>query len=92
MTRKLDKLVDVNVSLQTRPTNTLKTLFISHVVEGGTLADLRTVLLEDGIIHADDGSVFKLPGGRLVGKSSEGHIRWRTLLQVRVKATHGLVP
>lgn len=92
MTRKSDKLVAVNVSVQTRSTNALKTLYISHVVEDGTLVDLRTVLLKDGIVLPNDGSVFKLPEGKLIGKSSEGHVKWCTLLQVCVETTYNLIP
>ncbi len=76
MTGKIDDLVPVNVNVSSQVDPDIhETPFVFYVVDGGTVSDLRVVLVQDGVIRAGDGSAFKLPGGRIVGKSSENYIR-----------------
>lgn len=84
MTGKTDDLVPVNVNVSSLvDAHTCDT--VSHVVDGGTVSDLRVVLVQDGVIRSGDGSAFKLPGGRMVGKSSEDHVKWHSLLEVSIR-------
>lgn len=86
MTKKTNDLVAVNVNVSSQvPPDTPETPFVAYVVDGGTISDLRIVLVQDGIIEAGDGSVFMLPGGRIVGKSAEDHAKWHSLLEVSIE-------
>lgn len=75
----------VNINSRSGPATLFGTPFVCTVAEEGTFADLRTVLLEDEIVQDGDKSVFLLPHGKVVGKSTEAHLKWKTALKVRLR-------
>ena len=76
--------VTVNVNARSSTADALGTPYVCTAAADGTFADLRAVLLEDDIIKADEKYVFLLPDGKIVGKSSEAHLKWSTALKVRL--------
>lgn len=86
--RRADHIVPVKVTIRLDPTSTLEgqldgKQFMCCAVENGTLADLRVVLVQDKVLDDDDGSIFVFDG-RVIGKTSESHIKWSSLLKVRL--------
>lgn len=91
MTRQSDHIVPVKVAARLDPTSTFtgqvdQRQFMSYVDEDGTLADLRVALVQDQVLEDDDGSVFVFDG-RIIGRTSESRVKWRSLLKVRVRST-----
>lgn len=86
MASQSDNLIAVNISSRFDPQDPSGTQFVCYVAENGTLADLRLVLLEDEIIKSTGRYAFVTKDGRVAGKSSEGHIKWTSVLKVRIVA------
>ena len=89
MTEQADCTVPVNVTVRLDPTSRLSGQldalgkYVACASENGTLADLRTALIQDKIIGTGDESVFMF-NERIVGKNSEARIKWRSALKVSV--------
>ncbi len=77
----------VNINSRSGPADVLGTPFVCTAVAEGTFAELRAVLNEDEIVQDRDKAVFILPDGKVVGKSSEAHLKWKTALKVGLQMT-----
>ena len=72
--------IPVNIVKRIGPADRIGTKFTVYVAPDGSLAELRTVLVEDEV--ADPGDKFYVEG-RALGKSSEANVKWTAALKVR---------